>query len=39
MSSGNPFSAPTTVTTNIEGGGLGVWGGYGATYDTLILVD
>lgn len=39
MSSGNPFSAPTTVTTNIKGGGLGVWGGYGATYDTLILAD
>lgn len=39
FSSGNPFSAPTTIRTNIEGGGLGVWGGYGTTYDTLILAD
>lgn len=36
---GNPFAAPTTIKTNIEGGGLGVWGGYGVTYDTLIAVD
>lgn len=36
---GNPFAAPTTIRTNIEGGGLGVWGGYGVTYDTLILAD
>lgn len=38
FSSGNPFSAPTMVETNINGG-LGVWGGYGVTYDTLVLVD
>ncbi len=35
----NPFAAPTTIRTNIEGGGVGVWGGYGVTYDTLVLVD
>ncbi len=32
---GNPFSSPLTLITNINGG-LGVWGGYGATYDTVI---
>lgn len=36
-SGGNPFATPTTVVTNIQGGGaLGVWGGYGATYYTVI---
>jgi len=35
---GNPFAAPTTIKTNINGG-LGIWGGYGVTYDTLIAVD
>jgi hypothetical protein len=38
FSSGNPFSAPTSIQTNIDGG-LGVWGGYGVAYDTLIAVD
>ncbi|MGD1847753.1 MAG: DUF4249 domain-containing protein [Salibacteraceae bacterium] len=34
---GNPFAAPTTIPSNIEGdGGLGIWGGYGADYDTVI---
>ncbi len=32
---GNPFAAPTSIASNIEGG-LGVWGGYAATYDTII---
>lgn len=32
---GNPFASPMTLVTNINGG-LGVWGGYGATYDTII---
>ena len=36
---GNPFSAPATINSNIQGGGIGVWGGYGVTYDTLIAVD
>ncbi|MCB0402381.1 MAG: DUF4249 family protein [Flavobacteriales bacterium] len=35
----NPFAAPTTVKTNIQGGGLGVWGGYGASFDTIVLQD
>lgn len=34
-SQGSPFAVPTTLFTNINGG-LGVWGGYGATYDTII---
>jgi len=33
--SGNPFAAPTIIKGNIIGG-LGIWGGYGTTYDTII---
>jgi len=35
-SGGNPFSNPTPIKTNISGGGLGIWGGYGASYDTVV---
>jgi hypothetical protein len=38
-SAGSPFSSPTTIPTNIEGGGLGLWAGYGATYDTIFGVE
>src|ERR1035441_5522090 len=31
----NPFAAPTVVKSNIYGG-LGIWGGYGTTYDTIF---
>jgi len=34
-SSGNPFASPITIKSNIVGG-LGIWGGYGAVYDTII---
>jgi len=34
--SANPFSSPTRINSNVEGG-LGVWGGYAADYDTIIL--
>lgn len=34
---GNPFSSPVEVSTNITGGALGVWAGYGTTYDTLVI--
>jgi len=32
---GNPFGSPAPVTSNIQGG-LGIWGGYNATFDTVI---
>jgi hypothetical protein len=32
----NPFMNPTPIVTNIQGGGIGVWGGYGCSYDTVI---
>lgn len=32
---GNPFSSPTTITSNIKGG-LGIWGGYGPTYYVVL---
>ena len=37
MSGGNPFSSPTTVRTNINGNGLGIWGSYGAAMDTIVI--
>ncbi|MFZ9587211.1 MAG: DUF4249 domain-containing protein [Crocinitomicaceae bacterium] len=35
-SGGNPFSTPTNVPTNIQGGALGVWVGYAPWFDTLV---
>jgi hypothetical protein len=35
---GNPFAAPATINSNINGG-LGVWGGYGVVYDTIVAAD
>jgi hypothetical protein len=35
-SNGNPFSAPTLIKSNVSGG-LGVWYGLAASYDTLII--
>jgi hypothetical protein len=32
---GNPFSNPQPIKSNINGG-LGVWGAYGVSYDTVI---
>jgi len=37
-SSGSPFASPSTIPTNIEGGALGLWAGYGVTYDTIFGV-
>jgi hypothetical protein len=34
-SNGNPFGNPATIIGNIEGG-LGIFGGYGVSYDTII---
>lgn len=35
-SNGNPFASPSSVTGNISGGALGVWAGFGCTYDTIM---
>jgi hypothetical protein len=34
-SNGNPFGAPSNVKSNIQGG-LGIWGGFSTTFDTLV---
>jgi hypothetical protein len=34
---GNPFAAPTSVMSNIKGGALGVWAGYGSSYTKAIV--
>lgn len=36
LRSGGPFASPTYITSNVEGG-LGIWGGYGAAFDTLVV--
>ncbi len=35
VNNGNPFAAPTSIRTNITGG-LGIWGGYSPSYDTVV---
>ncbi|NOT52109.1 MAG: DUF4249 domain-containing protein [Chitinophagaceae bacterium] len=37
LSVGNPFSSPTKVISNINGGGLGYFGGYASQYRTIII--
>lgn len=34
---GNPFSSPVKVLSNIQGGGLGYFGGYAVQYATLVI--
>jgi len=34
---GNPFANPVTPVSNISGGALGVWGGYGVYLDTIHI--
>ena len=34
--SGGPFATPSYIQGNVNGG-LGIWGGYGAAYDTIII--
>ncbi len=36
QTNGNPFSSPTSILSNISNDGLGVWAGFGATYDTIL---
>lgn len=39
VNNGNPFAAPTPIRSNIQGeGGLGIWTGYGVSYDTTIAM-
>ncbi|GAB3201269.1 hypothetical protein ABID22_003790 [Pontibacter aydingkolensis] len=35
-SNGSPIGSPNTTRSNIKGG-LGIWGGYGVTYHTLVI--
>jgi hypothetical protein len=35
-SNGNPFASPSSIIGNISGGALGVWAGFGASYDTIM---
>jgi hypothetical protein len=35
--SGNPFSEPMNLSSNIEGA-LGIWGGYGVSYYYIPIV-
>lgn len=37
MTGSNPFSSPISARTNIKGGALGVWGGYGIFLDTISI--
>jgi len=37
ITDGNPFASPISARTNISGGALGVWGGYGVYSDTLHI--
>ncbi|HOF20203.1 MAG TPA: DUF4249 domain-containing protein [Bacteroidales bacterium] len=38
LNSGNPFaSSLTVVKTNIEGDGLGIWGGYGVSFYSVVI--
>jgi hypothetical protein len=34
---GNPFASPNKVLSNIQGGGLGYFGGYAAQYKTIVI--
>jgi hypothetical protein len=36
---GNPFASPTFVKTNIQGGGLGGWVGYGVSYHSCYVPE
>jgi hypothetical protein len=36
---GSPFTTPINLRTNIKGGALGIWAGYGATFSTIVVKD
>jgi hypothetical protein len=35
---GSPFAVPSNIKTNINGG-LGLWVGYAAVYDTIVCIE
>jgi Domain of unknown function (DUF4249) len=35
QTNGNPFASPVSIISNISNGGLGIWAGFGCTYDTI----
>ena len=37
ITDGNPFASPVSARTNITGGSLGIWGGYGTFLDTIHI--
>lgn len=39
QTNGNPFASPVSIISNINGGALGVWGGFGCIYDTIMPVQ
>ena len=36
QTNGNPFASPVSIISNISGGGLGIWAGFGCTYATIL---
>jgi hypothetical protein len=36
LSTGSPFASPSNIQSNVNNGALGIWAGYGITYDTII---
>lgn len=36
INNGGPYASPTYLQSNVDGG-LGIWGGYGAAYDTIVI--
>lgn len=35
-SQGNPFASPINIKSNVSNKAIGIWGGYGVSYDTII---
>lgn len=35
QSNGNPFASPVSIISNVEGDGLGIFAGFGVSYDTI----
>lgn len=39
QSTGSPFASPLNIRSNISNGALGLWAGYGVTFDTIIATS